>query len=143
MTKREAKRRNIEKIILHCSATPPGRDIGAEEIRAWHKGRGWADIGYHYVIRRDGSLEPGREEQIIGAHTRGFNHGSIGICLVGGTSTEGAAQYNFTDAQMVTVRALTLDLLARYEGAGVHGHKEFSGKACPTFDVSVWAEGLT
>ncbi|TNE59407.1 MAG: lysozyme [Alphaproteobacteria bacterium] len=136
------KHRKIDRLILHCSATPPTMDIGAREIRRWHLARGWSDIGYHYVIRRDGEVEPGRAEAVIGAHTRGFNHGSLGICLVGGLTEEGMALFNFTDAQMIALKALLKELLARYEGATLHGHNEFADKACPCFDVAVWAEGL-
>jgi N-acetyl-anhydromuramyl-L-alanine amidase AmpD len=140
MGKPATTRRKIDKIILHCSATPPRRDIGVEDIRRWHRARGWTDIGYHYVIRRDGTLETGREEGKIGAHVRGFNHGSLGVCLVGGLSAEAQPLYNFTDAQMVRARALVRDLTSRHAGATVHGHNEFADKACPCFDVKLWAE---
>lgn len=130
----------IDRIIIHCSATPPDRDIGAEEIRRWHLGRGWADIGYHYVIRRDGTLESGRDEDRIGAHTKGYNHGSLGVCLVGGVTTSGDPLYNFTEAQMVCLKALVIRLVDRHPGATVHGHNEFSAKSCPTLDIQVWCE---
>lgn len=136
----KASGRGIDKIILHCSATPPTQDIGAGDIRRWHKARGWADIGYHYVIRRDGSLEVGRDEAKVGAHVKGHNQGSLGICLVGGTTLAGEPMYNFTGAQMVRLKALMRTLMARHKSARVHGHNEFSDKACPTFDVQVWAE---
>jgi len=132
--------RGIDKIILHCSATKPDHDIGADEIRRWHKARGWSDIGYHYVIRRDGSLEPGRDEARVGAHTQGYNQGSIGVCVVGGTSLAGDPLYNFTAGQMVRLKALVRELMARFPEARIHGHNEFADKACPTFDVQVWAE---
>lgn len=134
--------RNIDRIILHCSATPPKMDIGVKEIRRWHLARGWFDIGYHYVIRRDGEVETGRPEEHIGAHVRGFNHGSIGICLVGGLTEEGMALFNFTDAQMIAARDLVKQLLEKYKGATVHGHNEFADKACPCFDVQIWAREL-
>ena len=77
--------RKIDKIIIHCSATPKHKDFSAETIRDWHvKGNGWDDIGYHYVVRLDGSLEYGRPVQVPGAHCRGENKSSIGICYIGG-----------------------------------------------------------
>ena len=76
--------RKIDKIIIHCSATPKHKDFSAETIRDWHvKGNGWDDIGYHYVVRLDGSLEYGRPVQVPGAHCRGENKSSIGICDIG------------------------------------------------------------
>jgi hypothetical protein len=76
--------RKIERIVVHTAATPEGRDIGAQEIDRWHRQRGWRMIGYHYVIRLDGTVEEGRDETIPGAHARGYNRTSIGICLIGG-----------------------------------------------------------
>ena len=76
--------RDINKIIIHCSATPEGRDVNTETIRQWHTAKGWSDIGYHYVIELDGSVNMGRDIDRIGAHTKGHNTGSIGICYVGG-----------------------------------------------------------
>ncbi len=134
--------RPIDKIVVHCSATPATRDIGSDEIRTWHLSRGWNDIGYHYVIRRDGTVEPGRPEVKVGAHARGLNHTSIAICLIGGQSVKGVPQYNFTQAQMRMLIGCVKDLQARYPRAKVHGHNEFSEKACPTFDVRVWARDL-
>jgi len=73
----------IQKLIIHCADTPPNMDVGAEEIRRWHvEGNGWSDIGYHYVIRRCGLIETGRDESTPGAHVRGHNTGSIGVCMV-------------------------------------------------------------
>jgi hypothetical protein len=132
--------RAIDKIIIHCSATPPSMDIGATVIRSWHKGKGWKDIGYHYVIRRDGSLEEGRKEKVVGAHVRGHNAHSIGICLIGGTKAGGGTQYNFVKAQMTELKRLVTELMGRYPEASIHGHNEFAKKACPTFDVKVWVD---
>jgi N-acetylmuramoyl-L-alanine amidase len=115
-------------------------DIGAMVIRGWHKAKGWKDIGYHYVIRRDGEQEKGREDNVMGAHVRGHNSTSLGICLIGGTRAGGGSQYNFTNAQMGRLRDLVASLLAQHPGATVHGHNEFAKKACPCFDVSVWFE---
>lgn len=130
--------RDIETIIIHCADTPASMDIGAEEIRRWHLERGWSDIGYHHVICRSGCVEPGRPEEKTGAHTRGYNASSIGICLVGGRGENGQPETNFTKEQWASLRGLVNSLLVRYPGATVHGHNEFSDKACPTFNVPEW-----
>lgn len=135
--------RDITKIIIHCSATPPRMDIGAGTIKRWHtdpkpKGRGWSDIGYHWVIRRDGRVEQGRPEARAGAHVRGHNANSIGICLVGGTGEDGKPETNFTKEQWASLRGVVSGALVRYPGATVHGHNEFANKACPTFNASEW-----
>ena len=81
-----AKRQDTDYIIIHCSATPPSMDVGAKEIDKWHRQRGWRKIGYHYVITRDGDIQEGRELDEIGAHCRGLNSTSVGVCLVGGVN---------------------------------------------------------
>lgn len=132
--------RDIKKILVHCAATPPSMDIGADVIRGWHVNeRGFQDIGYHYVIKRDGTLEPGRNIRIAGAHCRGHNFTSIGVCLVGGVNDDGKAEDNFTDAQKNTLRSL-LDVLTVTFKCEVHGHRDMRGvnKACPSFDVKEW-----
>ena len=132
--------RAINKIIVHCAATRPGMDIGAQEIRRWHvRDNGWSDIGYHGVIRRDGTLESGRPMDQAGAHTTGHNADSIGICLVGGLAEDGKTpEDNFTAAQWATLKRVVLDLTRKYPTATVHGHNEFAAKACPCFDVRDW-----
>lgn len=140
---RKPIKRKIDKIIIHCSATPPWMNIGASRIKKWHtdpkpKGNGWSDIGYHFVIKRDGEIEDGRPLEIAGAHTKGHNTGSIGICLVGGVSEDDTnlAENNFTDAQFNALRSLLIVCKADYKKATIHGHREFSTKkACPSFDV--------
>jgi len=134
--------REIKRLIVHCSATPPARDIGVKEIRKWHKRRGWRDIGYHYVIRRDGVCETGRPVQVIGAHAHGFNRNSIGICLVGGVDARGRPRDNFTDAQYRTLLHLLKFLVVSHRPAEIRGHRDLPGvdKACPCFDVADWLE---
>lgn len=127
--------RKINKIIIHCSATKASQDIGVKEIDAWHKKQGWEEIGYHFVIRRNGRCEKGRDIEKIGAHCKGHNADSIGICLVGGIDNNGKPQNNFTDAQFQTLRKLVADLKQKYPQATIHGHNEFANKACPCFDV--------
>jgi len=131
--------RNISKIIIHCSATPAGRHVTVDEIRSWHVNeRGWSDIGYHYVIYLDGSVHVGRPLDRTGAHVKGHNTGSIGICYIGGSDADdiSEAQDTRTPSQIIALRALVDGLMGIYPSAKVHGHNEFdSHKACPSFDV--------
>lgn len=135
--------RNIDTIIVHCSATPAGRDVTAADIKRWHtEGNGWSDIGYHYVIRRDGSLETGRPIDRAGAHARGHNDNSVGICLVGGTGSHSEPEFNFTYRQMHTLLVVLTDLKSQHPITRVAGHRDFDdGKACPCFNVGAWFNG--
>lgn len=134
-------RTRTELIVIHCSATKPAMDIGANEIRRWHKDRGWRDIGYHTVIRRDGTVEGGRPLDTVGAHAKGHNDRSVGICLVGGLDDAGKPDCNFTAAQWSALEGEVRDLLDSYPGAQVLGHRDLSDKACPCFDASAWWAG--
>lgn len=128
--------RKIDKIILHCSANGPNSKIGVKEIRDYHvKVRGWKDIGYHYVIKRDGMLETGRPIEQAGAHCTGYNANSVGICLVGGIDNDGLPQDNFTQPQFDKLAQLIRSLRRNYPDATIHGHNEFANKACPVFNV--------
>lgn len=129
--------RNINKIIIHCSATPEGKDVKTETIRGWHiKGNGWNDIGYHYVIELDGSVHKGRDESKVGAHCQGYNFNSIGICYVGGVAKDGKTPKDTrTEKQKESLLALLKELKAKYPRATIHGHREFAAKACPSFDA--------
>lgn len=127
--------REINKIIVHCSATPEGRDVSTETIRQWHLERGWSDIGYHYVVELDGTVVEGRPEQRIGAHVRGLNRNSIGICYVGGLDVAMSPKDTRTQEQLDSLEKLIEDLLVKYPKASLHGHNEFSNKACPSFIV--------
>lgn len=130
----------VRFITVHCSATPPESDVGTDEIRRWHKGKGWEDVGYHYVIRRNGTVEAGRSLDFQGAHVEGHNHEAIGICLVGGVRRDLSPDANFTAVQYTSLETLINLLLPRYPGATVRGHRDFPGvtKACPSFDVPAW-----
>ena len=132
--------RRIDYIAVHCAATKASMDIGASDIRRWHKDRGWSDIGYHYVIRRDGTLEEGRPLERAGTHGKNFNNNSIGICMVGGLDKSGEPENNFTDDQFTTLRLLLHNLHARFPEAEILGHRDFPrvAKACPCFDVKEW-----
>ena len=131
----------VDYLVVHCAATPPGMDIGVAEIRRWHMQKGWADVGYHYVIRRDGTIETGRAEQHVGAHAYGYNSHSLGVCLVGGLKKGTTkAEANFTPSQYLSLQTLLDDLSARYPDAEILGHRDLPGvnKACPSFDVREW-----
>ena len=133
--------RKIDKIILHCSANGPNSKIGVKEIRDYHvKQRGWKDIGYHYVIKRNGVLETGRPIEQAGAHCTGYNANSIGICLVGGIDNAGMPQDNFTPEQFEKLAQFLRVLRLKYPKATIHGHNEFANKACPVFDVKKFLE---
>ena len=131
----------LNKIIIHCSATPEGQDFTVQQIRQWHtapkpKGNGWSDIGYHFVIYRDGSVHKGRPLEQIGAHTLGYNANSIGICYIGGCASDGKTPKDTrTEAQRAALIKLVAELKARFPKATVHGHNEFAAKACPSFNV--------
>ncbi len=139
--------RRIDYIVIHCSATKASADVGAAEIRDWHvKGNGWRDIGYHYVVRRNGQVEPGRPLAEVGAHVSGYNSSSVGICLVGGIGAAGQAENNFVPAQMEALKALVGKLKRQFPKAKIQGHRDFPGvkKDCPCFEAKAWAaaEGL-
>lgn len=127
--------RQIEEIIIHCSATPEGRNVTVKDIDAWHRQRGFQCIGYHYVIYLDGSVHEGRKEELIGAHCSGHNSKSIGICYVGGLDRNGKPKDTRTEEQRKALVRLISTLRTRYPKATVHGHNEFANKACPCFDV--------
>lgn len=124
-------------------------DIGRADIDRWHRSRGWLGIGYHYVIRRDGELEMGRSHDVVGAHAKGHNSTSVGVCMVGGVGDLDAtprevSENNFTGAQWQTLDVLLRTLNDLYPHAQVIGHNEVSSKDCPSFDVQLWlrASGL-
>lgn len=129
--------RKITKIILHCSATPEGKDYSVAQIRDWHvRGNGWNDIGYHYVIYRDGTIHKGRPVEQAGAHTKGHNANSIGICYIGGCTADGNTPKDTrTPEQTRSMHELVAQLQQQYPGATVHCHNEFANKACPSFKI--------
>lgn len=146
------KRLRTDYIVIHTSATPPGMDIGADTIRDWHKRQGWQDIGYHYVIRRDGTVELGRNVSLQGSHVKGYNYCSIGICLVGGVDASKRPEDNYTPEQKDALLTLLRGLKADYPKAEILGHRDLSPdldgdgkierhewiKDCPCFDVRSW-----
>lgn len=135
--------RKINKIIVHCADTPEGRDVRAEDIKLWHtKERGWNDIGYHYVIDLDGTIEPGRPIEVVGAHCTGHNADSIGICYVGGCDAKMQPKDTRTEEQKASLITLLKYLVAKYPGVKIYGHRDFSSKACPSFDAKTEYAGL-
>lgn len=130
-------KRNIKELIVHCSATPEGKDYSVDTIRQWHLQRGFSDIGYHYVIYRDGSIHTGRDESIIGAHCTGHNTNSIGVCYVGGCASDGKTPKDTrTTEQKQSLVKLLKELKTKYPQASIHGHRDFANKACPSFDAT-------
>lgn len=139
----------VQEAVVHCSATRPDWMAGAglpaqfAEIRRWHmQDRGWRNIGYHWVIGRDGKVLSGRPETEIGAGVEDHNRGVIHICLIGGhgsTERDSFAR-NFTPAQDVTLRQLLQGIGMRTQIRRISGHNEYAAKACPGFTVSKWLE---
>lgn len=135
-------RQETNYIVIHCAATKPNSKWkGAEDIRRDHRMRGWLDIGYHFVIRRDGEVELGRAVDAVGAHVKGHNRESLGICLMGGLNTKGAPADNFTTEQYAALDKLLKELREKYPDAQIVGHNDLNPrKACPCFDVHDWLD---
>lgn len=128
-------KRTIKEIIVHCTATPEGKDYTVDTIRSWHKAQGWSDIGYHYVIYRDGSVHDGRNIDVAGAHCTGHNSYSIGIVYVGGYAADGKTPKDTrTEAQKKALVELLRKLRRIYPTAKIYGHRDFANKDCPCFD---------
>lgn len=137
--------RQIKELIIHCSATPEGKDYTVDTIRQWHLQRGFSDIGYHFVIYRDGSIKEGRNVNTVGAHCTGHNSNSIGICYIGGCDASGKiAKDTRTDAQKKSLVKLVKDLMIKYglSKSQIHGHYEFANKACPSFKIESFKNEL-
>ncbi len=127
--------RAIKKIIVHCTATPEGRPVSVADVDRWHRQRGFDGIGYHYLVGLGGEVWPGRPEEKVGAHCKGHNADSIGVCYVGGCNERMEPCDTRTFGQKVALRRLLRDLRRRYPRAGIHSHSEFATKACPSFDA--------
>lgn len=129
--------RVITLLIIHCSAVRPNQTSSARQIDEWHRARGYTNgIGYHYVIRRDGSIEPGRPEEMIGAHCKNHNRHSLGVCYEGGLDMAGNPADTRTEAQKRSLLTLLRALKQRYPRALILGHNTFANKACPCFDAA-------
>lgn len=125
--------RTINEIIVHCSATKEGQDFTTADIKRWHLARGFSDIGYHYVIYRDGSVHTGRNVNTSGAHCTGHNAHSIGVCYIGGLDKNGKPKDTRTDAQKDALLKLLKQLKQLYPKATIYPHCKFANKACPCF----------
>lgn len=128
--------RQINEIIVHCTATKEGQNFKVEDINRWHKQRGWNMIGYHYVVYLDGTIHQGRSEDQIGAHCLKHNTNSIGVVYVGGLDANGKPKDTRTEAQKKGLRKLLTELKRKYPKATIHSHKDFAPKACPSFDAT-------
>lgn len=133
-------KRKINEIILHCSATAEGKDYTVADIRRWHvQGNGWRDIGYHYIIYRDGTIHLGRPVEEVGAHTTNHNAHSIGICYIGGCGADGKTPKDTrTPAQKEAMYTLCKVLCDTLGITKISGHRDYAAKACPSFDVQAW-----
>lgn len=132
------KERKIDYIILHCSDTPCNKDFDVNDIDRWHKEKGWNGVGYHYVIKLDGTIQEGRPESEIGAHCKGYNENSIGICYIGGRDEEGNYKDTRTTQQKVSMLRLLAYLKSEYPDSLVYGHDDFSEEKefCPGFKAT-------
>lgn len=140
------KRLKTNTIFIHAADTPSTMDIGWREIHQWHvKDNGWAAIGYHVVIRRDGTIEAGRPLDAVGAHVASRNSDSVGICLIGGKGPYSAGpEAHYTPDQLVSLVAVIKELLGKYPGAEVLGHRDADpGKQCPSFDAKGWWKSVS
>lgn len=140
--------RHVSMLVIHCSASKDGVPVSVETIREWHLARGFTDIGYHFVIDVDGAINPGRPVEEPGAHAKGFNAHSLGICLVGGSTGHG----RYSQAQWDSLRDLVDALRTQYAANRIVGHRDLSPdldgdgivepnewiKMCPSFDVANW-----
>jgi N-acetylmuramoyl-L-alanine amidase len=148
--------RNIKGIIVHCSATREGIAFDGTDILKWHLERGFSTIGYHYIILLDGTVEKGRPEERIGAHCRGHNYNTLGICYIGGLDSEGMPKDTRTEKQKHTLEMRIKSLCDQYPITTIKGHRDYSKdlnndgiierwewmKECPCFDTEVEYKNL-
>lgn len=128
--------REIREIIIHCSDTAEGQNYHARDIDKWHRAQGFRKIGYHYVIDIDGLIEKGRDLEEIGAHCKGHNEHSIGICYIGGRGKDGQYKDTRTENQKTSMKLLWQYLHMLYPNALIFGHNDLNPhKACPCFKV--------
>lgn len=139
---KELQRSRVGFIAVHCSATRPSQDLDVNDIRRMHLQRGFLDVGYHFVIKRDGTVQEGRPLNRQGAHVSRYNHLSVGVCLIGGVSEKdvNVPEDNFTKEQYRALHELLTKLHKQFPSAVIQGHRDFPGvrKACPSFDVPTW-----
>ena len=129
-------KRPVTELVWHCTATPAERPVTVDQIRDWHKARGWSDIGYHYIVHLDGRIEAGRPIDKIGAHVGGRNTGTIGAVYVGGIEKDKLrAADTRTKKQKAAMLWLTERLAEMYNLRQISGHNEYANKARPSFNV--------
>ena len=131
-------RQETKYIVIHCSQTRPSQKIGAKEIDRWHRERGWLKIGYGTVIKRDGTIEQGRQDDDVQATVKGYNHTAFGLCLVGGANEDNWKQPedNFSAEQWESLKTELTRLVKKYPDARIVGHYDLDKhKTCPNFDV--------
>lgn len=137
--------RQIKYLVLHCSATPEGRNHTAKDIDLWHRQRGFDGIGYNYIIRLDGTVEEGRDVNKIPSHVKGYNKESIGICYIGGIDKNTLQPKDTrTPAQKEALKKLLIELKKMYPQAEILGHRDFPNvaKACPCFNAKIEYKNL-
>jgi len=135
--------RKINKIIVHCTATPEEREVTTEDLYKWHvKERGWRDIGYHFFIDICGEVHECRPVEQTGAHTKGHNWDSIGVCYAGGLDKDLKTKDTRTEEQKESLIDLLCQLKDTYGGI-VYGHRDFSTKDCPSFDAKTEYENIS
>lgn len=130
------KMRTINEIIVHCTATRASQKVTVADVTRWHKQRGFATIGYHYLVDQAGNVFPGRPEATPGAHCLGHNAKSIGIAYCGGLDASGKPADTRTEPQRAALLGLLTELKQKYPSASIHGHRDFAQKACPCFDAT-------
>ena len=128
--------RKINEIIVHCTATFPEQVVTVADVTRWHRQLGWKTIGYHYLVTLAGEIQTGRPIEEAGAHCKGHNANSIGVCYVGGLNAEGRPTDTRTPAQRQALETLLKQLRAQFPNAKIHGHRDFAQKACPCFDAT-------
>ena len=135
------KREKTDTIVIHCTQTPPNMDVDVAKVTEWHTQRGFDTIGYHYLIKRDGTLQLGRDEDVVGAHAVAVNGTSIGVALAGGGNADKGWENNFTPIQFETLKSILLKLKDKYNIEKIIGHYQVEDKKeCPSFDVPGWLE---
>lgn len=128
--------RKITEIIVHCTATRPGQRVTAADVDRWHRARGFAGIGYHYLVMTDGTVCPGRPLETPGAHCQGHNAASVGVCYVGGLDPQGLPADTRNAQQREALLDLLKELKRKFPAAEIHGHRDYAAKACPCFDAT-------
>lgn len=133
-------RKRTDFIVVHTTATPEGKDLDVKAIDRMHRDRGFTGIGYHFIIKLDGTIQLGRPQEMVGAHVEGHNSNSVALSYIGGVTAEGKAKDTRTPAQVVAMTDLIRDLMKEYPNATVLGHRDFPKvrKDCPCFDVRTW-----